>query len=121
MKTKLLKHNLLKINVLPSPIGLTSILLAALLLQACEKEASATAPYADTLQSYYIESTHLGSATADSISTFTAKVNALTASWPEVKDEPQYPHIVENIRQSLLTFHITINGEWDGFIEINKK
>ena len=94
------------------------MIVALLLLQSCEKEASATAPYADTLQSYYIESTHLGSATADSISTFTAKVNALTASWPDVKDEPQYPRIVENIRQSLLTFHITINGEWDGVIII---
>ena len=114
------KRNLLKINVLPPPFRVASILLVALLLQACEKDSSAIAPYADTLQSYYIESTHLGVATADSISTFTAKVNALTAAWPEVKDEPQYPRIVENIRQSLLTFHITINGEWDGFIEINK-
>lgn len=114
------KRNLLKINVLPPPFRVASILLVALLLllQSCEKESSATAPYADTLQSYYIESTHLGVATADSISTFTAKVNALTAAWPEVKDEPQYPRIVENIRQSLLTFHITINGEWDGIIEI---
>lgn len=115
-----LKRNLLKISVLPPPIWVMAILLAAL-LQACEKDVSATAPYADTLQSYYIESTHLGVATADSISTFTAKVNALTAAWPEVKDEPQYPRIVENIRQSLLTFHITINGEWDGEIEINKE
>ena len=121
MKTKFLTRNLLKINVLPPPIGLASILLAALLLQACEKESSSAAPYADALQSYYIESTHLGAATADSISTFTAKVNALTASWPEVKDEPQYPRIVENIRQSLLTFHITIDGEWDGVIEFKQE
>lgn len=114
-------RNVLKFKQLPPPIRVTAILLAALLLQACEKESSAALPYADTLQSYYIESTHLGEATADSISTFTAKVNALTASWPEVKDEPQYPRIVENIRQSLLAFHITINGEWDGVIEINKE
>lgn len=115
------KRNLLKINVLPPLIGLASILLAAFLLQACEKESSSAAPYADALQSYYIESTHLGAATADSINTFARKVNALTASWPEVKDEPQYPRIVENIRQSLLTFHITINGEWDGVIEFKQE
>ena len=120
MKTKRTNSNLLKIKQLPPPIWVVTFLLAALLLQACEKEVSASAPYADTLQSYYIESTHLGVATSDSISTFAAKVNALTASWPEVKDEPQYPRIVENIRQSLIRFSITINGEWDGVIEIKK-
>lgn len=114
-----LKRNLLKINVLP-PIGLASILIVALLLlQSCEKEASATAPYADTLQSYYIESTHLGAATADSINTFARKVNALTASWPEVKDEPQYLRIVDNVNHNWLRFSITIDGRWDGIIEIN--
>ena len=109
---------LLGIKQLPSSIRVMAILLVAFLLQACEKEVSATPPYADALQSYYIESTLLGAATADSISTFTSKVNALTASCPKVKDEPQYPRIVENIRQSLLTFCITIDGEWDGFIDI---
>ncbi len=114
-----LKRNLLKINVLPPPIGLASILLAAFLLQACEKESSSAAPYADALQSYYIESTHLGAATADSINTFARKVNALTAAWPEVKDEPQYLRIVDNVNHNWLRFSITIDGRWDGIIEIN--
>ena len=119
MKTKFLTRNLLKINVLPPPIGLASILLAAFLLQACEKESSSAAPYADALQSYYIESTHLGVATADSINTFARKVNALTAAWPEVKDEPQYLRIVDNVNHNWLRFSITIDGRWDGIIEIN--
>ena len=111
-----MKAKLLIINVLPPPFRLATILLAAFLLQACEKDVSAP-PYADTLQSYYIESTHLGEASVDSISTFTTKVNGLTAAWPEVREEKQYHQIVENIRQSFLTFHITIDGEWDGVIE----
>lgn len=94
-------------------------MLAALLLQACEKESSSAPPYADALQSYYIESTHLGAATADSINTFARKVNALTASWPEVKDEPQYLRIVDNVNHNWLRFSITIDGRWDGIIEIN--
>ena len=35
-------------------------------------------------------------------------------------DEPLYPRIVENIRQNLIRFEITIDGEWDGIIEIKK-
>ena len=112
-----MKAKLLIINVLPPPFRLATILLAAFLLQACDKEVSSAPPYADTLQSYYIESTHLGEASVDSISTFTTKVNGLTAAWPEVREEKQYHQIVENIRQSFLTFHITIDGEWDGVIE----
>lgn len=119
MKLPFTKRNLLNIKQLPPPIGLIAFLLAAVLLQACEKEAVAP-PYADTLNSYYVESTHLGVATSDSISAFTTKVNVLTAAWPEVMDEPLYPRIVENIRQNLIRFEITIDGEWDGIIEIKK-
>ena len=121
MKAKSTICNLLKIKHLPPPFWVMAILIVAFLLQACEKDVSSAPPYADTLQSYYIESTHLGVASADSISTFTTKVNALTAAWPEVREEKQYYQIVENIRQSFLTFHITIDGEWDGIIEINKE
>lgn len=112
-----MKAKSLIINVLPPPFGLATILLAAFLLQACDKQSADAPPYADTLNSYYLESTHLNVATSDSITSFTNKVNGLTAAWPEVKEEKQYHQIVENIRQSFLTFHITINGEWDGVIE----
>lgn len=94
--------------------------LFAFALQACEKEVT-TAPYAETLEAYYVESTHLNVATTDSINRYVDKVNVLITEWPEVKDKMQYQRIVENIRQSLLTFHITINGEWDGFIEIKNE
>ena len=121
MKIKHVFYKILAAKTFSKSLISMAFVLAAYLLQACEKEVMVIAPYADTLQSYYIESTHLGIATADSIDAFVAKVNALTISWPEVKDEPQYPLIVENIRQSLIVFHITINGEWDGLIEIKKE
>ena len=49
------------------------LLLAASLLTACEKEVSGP-PYADTLKSYYLESTRLGSETLDSINNFVASL-----------------------------------------------
>lgn len=95
------------------------LLLAASLLTACEKEVSGP-PYADTLKSYYLESTRLGSETLDSINNFVLKVNTLSAAWPEVKDEPEFLGIVENVNMYRFQIKITINGEWDGIIEIKK-
>ena len=99
-------------------IGAAAVLFA-FALQACEKEVTA-APYAETLEAYYVESTHLNVATTDSINRYVDKVNVLITEWPEVKDEMQYQRIVENIRKNLIRFEITIDGEWDGIIEIKK-
>jgi hypothetical protein len=48
------------------------------------------------------------------------KVNTLSAAWPEVKDEPEFLGIVENVNMYQFQIRITINGEWDGIIEIKK-
>ena len=112
-----MKAKLLIINVLPPPFRLATILLAAFLLQACDNDSSAPPPYAETLNAYYIESTHLSVATQDSDYSFANKVLRMTEVWPEVKREQQYKDLVENIRQCLVFFRITADGEWEGVIE----
>lgn len=112
-----MKAKSLIINVLPPPFGLATILLAAFLLQACDKQSADAPPYADTLNAYYIESTHLSVATQDSVYSFANKVLRMTEVWPEVKKEQQYKDLVDNIYKCFIVFRITADGEWDGVIE----
>ena len=58
------------------------LLLAASLQTTCEKEVFSPS-YADTLKSYYLESTRLGSETLDSINNFVVKVNTPTTSYKQ--------------------------------------
>ena len=94
-----------------------AFLLAAFLLQACDNDSSATPPYADTLNAYYIESTHLGVASRDSVYSFAHKVLRMTEVWPEVKQEQQYKDLADNLMKNLLRFQITADGEWGGVID----
>lgn len=110
-------RNLLSFKQLPPPFGVMAFLLAAFLLQACEKESSGEPPYAATLNAYYIESTHLGVATEDSVYSFANKVLRMTEVWPEVKKEQQYKDLVDNIYKCFIVFRITADGKWDGVIE----
>ena len=79
---------------------------------SCEKELF----HYPEIAAYHAESQQLGSASRDSVTRFTQKVNAFVRQNPAATSDPYYPEILENIsrRTGSLSMTIIINGEWAG-------
>ena len=86
------------------------------ILPSCEKEGYDISPQ---MESFYMESIKLPSATLDSVQSFSSKVDGFTRSCPEALEHKRYPQIKENIKSASLRISITINDEWDGDTIIN--
>ena len=71
----------------------------------------------------HAESSALGSVSPDSIQRFATKVETYASQNPASQADPLWTEIIENIqsaaRSANITFHITINTEWDGVIDYN--
>ena len=84
-------------------------IIVSFLCVSCEKEISHDYP---ELQAYYTESCHLTEVTRDSVLRFTNKVADYVTLYPEAKDDPLYPEIIDNI--NLVLFGTWVNDEWAG-------
>lgn len=86
------------------------------LFVGCEKDVFDINPQMET---FYAESLQLTSASADSIKSFSNKVDGFTKSYPWAVEHERYPQIRENIRVASLHFSISIDGEWGDSITIS--
>ena len=88
------------------------LIICSFLCLSCEKELFRYPEIA----AYHAESQQLGSASRDSVTRFTQKVNAFVRQNPAATSDPYYPVILENIsrRTGSLSMTIIINGEWAG-------
>ena len=79
-----------------------TLLTMSWLFPSCEKETFYISP---TMEAYYIESTRLLIVTADSVQSFSNKVNVFTRTYPLALKHEKYPAIKENIRSSIYPLH----------------
>ena len=86
-------------------------LIMLFLFVGCEKDVYDINPQ---MESFYVESMQLTSASADSIKSFSNKVDGFTMSYPWAVEHERYPQIMENIKSASLRISITTNEEWDG-------
>ena len=86
-----------------------------LVLAGCEKEVMRF----QEMVAYHAESLNLPAASADSVCSFTHKVQAFVSQHPVASEDPLYPQIQQNIRKAQLRLNITINDEWDGENHVN--
>lgn len=94
-------ENMKKLLILP--------LIMLFLFVGCEKDVFDINPQ---MESFYVESVHLTSASADSIESFSYKVDGFSKSYPWAVEHERYPQIRENIRVASLRFSLSIDGEW---------
>ena len=85
-------------------------LMMLFLFVGCEKDVFDINPQ---MESFYVESVQLTSASSDSIKSFSYKVNGFTKSYPWAIEHERYPQIMENIKSASLRISITTNDEWD--------
>ena len=86
------------------------------LFVGCEKDVYDINPQ---MEAFYVESVQLTSASADSIKSFSNKVDGFTKSYPWAVEHERYPYIKENIRVASLRFSISIDGEWGDTLDIS--
>ena len=86
-------------------------LLFCLLLVCCKQENEVH--YVE-ISEYYAESCHLDQVTVDSIARFSLKVAGFVAAHPLAKNDPLYPRILTNIKNTCLGSNITIDTDWAG-------
>ena len=96
--------------------ALTALLTLATMI-ACEKEVFSEYDEG-VMRSYYNESTVLPRQTADSIKTFSQKVDRYVTTYPEAEESEYYPEIIDNIETACATLNITITADttWAGHI-----
>lgn len=93
-----------------------TLLTMSWLFPSCEKE---TFDISQTMEAYYIESTRLLIVPADSVQSFSNKVNVFTRTYPLALEHEKYPAIKENIRAASIRFTIKIDTTWAGIDSIN--
>jgi hypothetical protein len=108
MKLKIMKK---------SAIIFLTVFFTSAILGSCEKEVFSE--YSEAImRSYYNESTVLPLQTADSIKSFTRKVDSYVNSYPEAEESEYYPEIIDNIESACATLNlvIKIDTTWAGHI-----
>ena len=89
--------------------GVFVCLLFALGLSSCEKEVLR---YEEMVQ-YHAESLTLPSVAVDSVGRFEQKVEGFVALHPAAAEDPLFPEILDNIRQALVRFNLTLDPDWE--------
>ena len=108
----------LNFSVLRSSLFFLSfILIVSFLCLACSKETSRSS-YPE-MQAYYVESCNLGVAAIDSVQRFSQKVDAFVALHADAKDDPLYPHILENIQTVSIRLGFYVNEDWDDDYDVH--
>ena len=93
------------------------ILFSAIICIACEKEVFSEYDEG-VMRTYYNESMVLPKQTADSIKTFSQKVDRYVTTYPEAEESEYYPEIIDNIESACATLNlvIKIDTTWAGHI-----